>query len=99
MTAGVQGDARLVGNVPKRPIALIMEQVPTPSAGVALVGVGLAGVIFWELAGAPNGAFRYVPQESGYSRDADKIEATMATWRDVDSSQSHESARTLTPAR
>jgi hypothetical protein len=25
-------------------------------AGVALVGVGLAGVIFWELSGAPNGS-------------------------------------------
>lgn len=29
-------------------------------------------------------SFRYVPSESGYSRDADKIEAAMATWQSVD---------------
>jgi hypothetical protein len=31
-------------------------------AGVALVGVGLAGVIFWELAGAPNGSDMMPPR-------------------------------------
>ena len=33
--------------------------------------------------GAPRGEnFTYHPQEAGYSRDADKIEAVMATWKD-----------------
>jgi 5,5'-dehydrodivanillate O-demethylase len=33
--------------------------------------------------GAPRGGnFTYQPQEAGYSRDADKIEAVMATWKD-----------------
>ena len=33
--------------------------------------------------GAPrDGNFSYHPQEAGYSRDADKIEAVMATWKD-----------------
>jgi hypothetical protein len=33
--------------------------------------------------GAPRGDnFTYHPQEAGYSRDADKIEAVMATWKD-----------------
>jgi 5,5'-dehydrodivanillate O-demethylase len=36
-----------------------------------------------EWVGAPRGGnFTYHPQEAGYSRDADKIEATMATWKD-----------------
>jgi 5,5'-dehydrodivanillate O-demethylase oxygenase subunit len=34
--------------------------------------------------GAPRGGnFTYHPQETGYSRDADKIEAVMATWKDM----------------
>lgn len=36
-----------------------------------------------EWVGAPRGGhFTYHPQEAGYSRDADKIEAVMATWKD-----------------
>ena len=36
-----------------------------------------------EWVGAPRGGnFTYHPQETGYSRDADKIEAVMATWQD-----------------
>ena len=36
-----------------------------------------------EWVGAPRGGnFSYHPQEVGYSRDADKIEAVMATWKD-----------------
>lgn len=40
-----------------------------------------------ELVGGPgkppkDGTWRYEPMETGYSRDADKIEATMATWRE-----------------
>jgi 5,5'-dehydrodivanillate O-demethylase len=35
------------------------------------------------LVGAPRGDdFTYRPQEAGYSRDAEKIEAVMATWKD-----------------
>jgi hypothetical protein len=37
-----------------------------------------------EWVGAPRGGnFTYHPQETGYSRDADKIEAVMATWQDL----------------
>jgi hypothetical protein len=37
-----------------------------------------------EWVGAPRGGnFTYHPQETGYSRDADKIEAVMATWKDM----------------
>jgi hypothetical protein len=37
-----------------------------------------------EWVGAPRaGNFTYHPQETGYSRDADKIEAVMATWQDL----------------
>jgi 5,5'-dehydrodivanillate O-demethylase len=37
-----------------------------------------------EWVGAPRGGnFTYHPQETGYSRDADKIEAVMATWKDI----------------
>ena len=37
------------------------------------------------LVGAPFGnRFEYVPGEAGYSRDAEKIEATMRTWEGVD---------------
>ena len=35
-----------------------------------------------EWVGASRGPGRYVPCEGGWSRDADKIEATMATWKD-----------------
>jgi hypothetical protein len=36
-----------------------------------------------EWVGAPRGdTFTYHPQEAGYSRDADKIEAVMATWKE-----------------
>jgi 5,5'-dehydrodivanillate O-demethylase len=36
-----------------------------------------------EWGGVPRGGnFAYHPQEAGYSRDADKIEAVMATWKD-----------------
>ena len=40
-----------------------------------------------ELVGGPgkppeNGTWRYEPMETGWSRDADKIEATMETWRE-----------------
>jgi hypothetical protein len=37
---------------------------------------------------------RYMPQEAGYSRDAGKIEAVMATWKDL----SREKIRELIPA-
>ena len=30
------------------------------------------------------GGFKYFPQEGGWSRDADKIDAVMASWKDVD---------------
>ena len=34
--------------------------------------------------GAPRGGnFTYHPQEAGYSRDTDKIEAVMATWKEM----------------
>jgi 5,5'-dehydrodivanillate O-demethylase len=37
-----------------------------------------------EWVGAPRGGnFAYHPQETGYSRDADKIEGVMATWKDL----------------
>jgi 5,5'-dehydrodivanillate O-demethylase oxygenase subunit len=38
------------------------------------------------LVGAPVGerGYKYRPSEAGYSRDADKIEATMGTWKGVD---------------
>jgi hypothetical protein len=56
-----------------------------------------------QLAGAPfrprDGVFRYVPQESGYSRDADKIEATMATWVDFYNAEPREEVRSLAPVR
>jgi hypothetical protein len=39
-----------------------------------------------DLVGAPVGerGYRYRPSEAGYSRDADKIEATMSSWKGVD---------------
>ena len=41
-----------------------------------------------EWVGAPFGDnFKYRPSEGGYSRDADKIEATMRTWENVDRSK------------
>ena len=56
-----------------------------------------------ELAGAPfapsDGVFRYVPQESGYSRDTDKIEAIMAMWQEFYRSKESEKIRTLIAAR
>ncbi len=36
-----------------------------------------------EWVGAPMRGFTYRPSEGGFSRDAEKIEATMATWKDV----------------
>lgn len=38
----------------------------------------------WVGGATDGGSFKYRPGEGGFSRDADKIEATMPTWADVD---------------
>ena len=48
MTAGVQSDARLVGDVQKCPVALIMEHIPSPPATGAFVRQHVRGDIHIE---------------------------------------------------